>query len=389
MPRRIDISGTILSAEWTDLFEFFGLGDSPCYTFEDKFVHALDEAEAAGEEIVVHVNSWGGEVFAARNMLDRFQKYPHGKAVEVGAKAMSAAADFVLHCGVPVDMNRSGILMFHSASTFAEGGPGALRDEADLLDGINQTMKESLVAHGLPMATVERAFQDDRMLSLTAEQAAGYGIVKALADRTEADPEKPDPEQLKQTPEDQIGKLPKNAAERFRHLCDLDDGSAEPVTVDDPEPAEPEPEPEPEPKPADPEPAPADDPKPADPEPADPEPEPAKKSSAEDAIAKIQSAAAKRINAIKAECAEALRLKDEEIKGLRDDLDSLNSRLTECAASLEAAKSAHDRLVGKALAGSDDPMTWRQAVRDYGLETALRRFPDLAAKYREAHGKKR
>lgn len=274
----IKISGTILSSEWEDLIHYWYPDGTEVFTIETDVVRAMDAAEKRGDELEVLVNSWGGEVFGERPMLDRFQRYQGAKSVHIAGKAMSAAADFALHCGVPVSATSGAILLFHSATSLAYGGPGAMRDEADLLDNINKTSVERLKALGVPDAVVDRAFSDGRALTLTAADAARYGIVATVTGApAAADPPKPDPDKIDKAEKDAAGKLPKQAVERWHKLCQLVDADTAPAQGGDDKGAEPapaEPAPATDPAPAEPapaEPAPA-DPAPAEPAPADPAP---------------------------------------------------------------------------------------------------------------------
>ena len=97
--REIRISGTIVGADWDAFLTWFFPNGNDAYTTESKFLRELKAAEDAGEDVLVRVNSWGGEVFAERNMLDAFQQFAGGKRVHVAGMAMSAAADFLLKSG--------------------------------------------------------------------------------------------------------------------------------------------------------------------------------------------------------------------------------------------------------------------------------------------------
>ena len=208
--RTINISGTIVGADW-DAFLAFWPEFAAAYTSESAFLRELQAAADAGEDVRVRVNSWGGEVFAERNMLDAFHQFAGGKSIHVAGMAMSAASDFVLKGGVPVTASEGAVLMFHSATSFTWGGPEAMRDEADLLDQINASSRDALLAHGVPEERVRAAFAEGRMLTMLAAEAAKYGIVGEVAGARDADPAKPDRNMIKNAGPDALGKLPKQA----------------------------------------------------------------------------------------------------------------------------------------------------------------------------------
>lgn len=219
--REIRISGTIVGADWDAFLTWFFPDGNDAYTTESKFLRELKAAEDAGEDVLVRVNSWGGEVFAERNMLDAFQQFAGGKRVHVAGMAMSAASDFVLKAGAPVSASEGSVLMFHSATSFMWGGPEALRDEADLLDQINASSRDALLAHGVPEERVRAAFAEGRMLTMLAAEAAKFGLVGEVTGTRDADPAKPDRDLIKNAGADALGKLPKQGAERFARLCQL------------------------------------------------------------------------------------------------------------------------------------------------------------------------
>lgn len=175
--KRIDIQGVISGPLPSFLSDYVADG---IVTPANFFTRALREAEEAGDEIEVWINSPGGEVDAGNEMLAAFQSFKGYKCVTVGGLAASMAAYFALQCGARVECHENTRFMFHSARRIAEAGPGALRDAAAAIDRINAPIKAALVARGMDPARVEEGFQDDRSLWLDAQEALALGIVQKI-----------------------------------------------------------------------------------------------------------------------------------------------------------------------------------------------------------------
>ena len=236
--RTISISGTIVGADWDLLLSYLEEivpGSTSAYTSETRFIRELAAAEKDGAAVEVRINSWGGEVFAERNMLDAFQRFEGTKRVHVAGMAMSAAADFLLKSGARATASEGAVIMFHSATSFAAGGPDAMRDEAALLDQINESSRKALLDRGVPEDRVAAAFSEGRMLTMLAAEAEKFGIVAAVTGAREPNPAKPDKDLLKKAGPEALGKFPAQAAERFARLCQLADEESgdDPATTSD------------------------------------------------------------------------------------------------------------------------------------------------------------
>ena len=176
--KRIDIQGVIVPAIPADLAELFGAGE--LFSPSNLFTKALREAEEAGEDVEVWINSPGGDVDAGNEMLAAFQSFKGYKCVTVGGLAASMAAYFALQCGARVECHENSRFMFHSAATFADGGSGALRDAAAAIDRVNAPVMARLKELGVPAETVDEGFAEGRAFYLSAAEALKYGIVQKI-----------------------------------------------------------------------------------------------------------------------------------------------------------------------------------------------------------------
>ena len=377
--KRIDIQGVIVPAIPAELAELFGAGE--LFSPSNLFTKALREAEEAGEDVEVWINSPGGDVDAGNEMLAAFQSFKGYKCVTVGGLAASMAAYFALQCGARVECHENSRFMFHSAATFADGGSGALRDAAAAIDRINAPVMARLKELGVPAETVDEGFAEGRAFYLSATEALKYGIVQKIVKGAAAAPRRASPDDLTAV----AAATPRLAA-LLRVAALEPETTPQPMNEPDPQPADPAPAPAgpaADPAPAGEPPAPPADPgKPADPAPA---PDPATALAA--SLSKAEALAAATL--ARAEAAEkALAAAQATIAQYEKASADLVARADSLAAALETEKAQHAALVGKVLAPADAPSSWTEAVRKLGVEAAARLYPDLALAYREKNARK-
>lgn len=138
------------------------------------------------EPLTVYINSPGGSVFAGNEMLNALRSWERetGQAVNVtvGAMAASAAGTLAVMLG-PVSAHANSRFMFHSATSVQIGGPRAMEDVADLLDGINSDVVTALVSrYGFDPDAVATWFSEGRMGWVDANEAVERGLVSEIID---------------------------------------------------------------------------------------------------------------------------------------------------------------------------------------------------------------
>ncbi len=111
---------------------FWGEGNSA-----KKFIEQLDEI--APKPIDIHIDSGGGDVFEAFSICSAIQRYPGETVAYVDSMAASAASYITAVCD-SVKMNDFAFIMIHKASSYAGGNADYLRETADLLDKIDDTL---------------------------------------------------------------------------------------------------------------------------------------------------------------------------------------------------------------------------------------------------------
>lgn len=109
-------------------------GDS---TSANDFVKLLSGIKSA--KIIVHLNSPGGSIFDGIAIYNALRD--HSAEVEVRIDALAAsAASFIAQAGDKVVMTAAATMMIHDGSTGAYGDAAYLRETADILDKLSNTV---------------------------------------------------------------------------------------------------------------------------------------------------------------------------------------------------------------------------------------------------------
>lgn len=374
MKRTVKISGVIVGVLYDDDWWFGSAIRSGRITPCSRFRRALDEAAAAGDEVEVYVNSYGGDVFAGNDMIAAFQAFQGRKSVVVGGLAASMAANFVLQCGAPVTVHANSTLLFHSATNETDGGAAAHRDSATLIDQVNAPVAKALKAKGVPAKLVDEAFSEGRQLTITGEDAKRYGIADTIVG---GEAEKPEPISAAATFA-AMAELPKLAAQAAQLIHTAMENTPAPAGAAA-QPAAPAPEPT--------APAAAADPAPAAPVGETHAPAPTAAAPTAPAAA-ADPAPAPTAPAPAAPAADVVP---------RAELDKANGRISELEAQLketqtllQQSKAQHAALAGHVMTDSAAPGSWPDAIKACGGDVgkALRSFPALAKEFRAAYGAK-
>lgn len=99
------------------------------------FVAELDAVTTDATEIVVSINSPGGDVFDAFAIYNVLRRHPLAVTTRVDGVAASAAS-LILMAGDTIIMPENAMVMIHNAWTIAGGTAAELRDVADMMDKV-------------------------------------------------------------------------------------------------------------------------------------------------------------------------------------------------------------------------------------------------------------
>lgn len=146
-------------------------------------VSYLDENK--DEQIEMHVNSPGGDVFEAIAIRAAVMAHKNITIV-VDAMAASAAAIISL-CGKPLKMSDYSRLMLHSASTMAWGNSKEMEEQLKNLNSIDDDLARMISEKmGKSFDEVREEYFDGKDHWLTADEVIGMGVAeKYISEKTE------------------------------------------------------------------------------------------------------------------------------------------------------------------------------------------------------------
>lgn len=146
----------------------------------ESFVREVNALDV--DTLNVRINSPGGDVFTARAMQTALSQHPANVVVHVDGLAASAAT-FLAMAANEVNISAGAFFMIHKGWTFMLGNADELRDQAHLLDVIDDSIANDYTNRtGLTLDAVLDMMSDETWMS--AQQAVDYGFADRLADST-------------------------------------------------------------------------------------------------------------------------------------------------------------------------------------------------------------
>ena len=174
--KTINLSGELISDEWAELYQYFG--------FETGYFHPAMIRDAvagleAGEELVLEINSVGGDVDAAGEIYSILTKCQNPTRAEIQSLAASAASYCILACD-RVEISLAAQMMIHCASA---GGYGNKADHNWMANMLN-TPDDTILGVYCAKAGEERRDEIKALMEaetfLSATQALELGLVDAI-----------------------------------------------------------------------------------------------------------------------------------------------------------------------------------------------------------------
>lgn len=177
-PSTVDIHIIDIIGDWIDelINEYYGMKAT---VTAKAFIDELSKLDAAVTTIRVHINSPGGDVFAALNIANalRDQQASKGRTVETIVDGLAAsAASVILMAGSTVRMADNALVMVHNPWSVAIGSAKDMRKTADELDTVRNTLVATYKWHS--------SLSDEAIVALIdaetwmdADQALANGFV--------------------------------------------------------------------------------------------------------------------------------------------------------------------------------------------------------------------
>lgn len=143
-----------------------------------RFAYLMQQAD--GEDVTIHINSCGGDVFDANAMAEVIRAYKGKVTASIEGLAASAASYFALTADY-VEMNPSALLMIHNPWGFCQGDSADMRGTADMLDKVRETIVGQYVRRtGMKAADVAALMDAETWFD--AGEALEKGFVDALTE---------------------------------------------------------------------------------------------------------------------------------------------------------------------------------------------------------------
>lgn len=99
----------------------------------------IDNLPSDKSDVVIEINSGGGEVEAADEMYTALRKYPGNVTTQICSLAASAAS-YLAMAGDRVEISPAGKMMIHNASTTAQGNNHDMDRSSAMLQKLNETV---------------------------------------------------------------------------------------------------------------------------------------------------------------------------------------------------------------------------------------------------------
>lgn len=174
---KIEIRGSIVSDDYQDVYDWFGIAA----TSPSVVKNSIKEAEANGEkELLVEINSGGGSVFAGAEIYYALMKFEGAVNVEIPSLAASAAS-FIAMAGKKgkISMSLMGQLMMHNASTRASGNYQDMDATSDFLKNIDASIINAYMTKTNKSRDEIQALMD-KTTWFTAQQALEAGLIDEI-----------------------------------------------------------------------------------------------------------------------------------------------------------------------------------------------------------------
>lgn len=138
----------------------------------------------ASDELIVEINSPGGEVFAGLGMFNMIRSFASqsGKSVTTRVTGIAASiASVIVLAGDKREMPKNAFAMIHAPWSFAAGTADELREQADVLDKIKSSLRSVYVDRmGASEADVDAMLAKDTWL--TADECLEMGFATQLTE---------------------------------------------------------------------------------------------------------------------------------------------------------------------------------------------------------------
>lgn len=179
--KTLNLSGELISDEWAEVYSWFGYEAG--YFYPGMIRDAVASLEA-GEELVLEINSVGGDVDAAGEIYSVLAKCGNPTRAEIQSLAASAASYCILACD-RVEISLAAQMMIHCASCAGRGNAEDHRWMAGMLETTDETILNVYCARCGEDKREELKELMEAETFLSANKALELGLVDAIIGQTE------------------------------------------------------------------------------------------------------------------------------------------------------------------------------------------------------------
>jgi len=166
--KRVEMKGELVDNLWGDIYDWYGIDNVTPKKIRKAF------EDAGGEDIVLEVNSPGGDVAVGSEIYYLINSYSGKVTADVVGYAGSAAT-FAILSADKVRIVPTGLFMIHCASLGSYGNADEKRHDAQLLDTTDAGLADAYVLK----SKLDKDFVLDLMKNETwmnAQDAVDYGF---------------------------------------------------------------------------------------------------------------------------------------------------------------------------------------------------------------------
>lgn len=203
MTKKIKITGDIVDNDTALMYDFFGMSCTSPKTVnavldddDDTDIDTdIDPDVDPGdfEDVVVDIASNGGDVYAGSEIYTALRSYKGHVTVNVLGLAASAASVIAM-AGDTVNISPTAQMMIHKAWSVTQGNADDHEHEAEILDGIDQSIVNAYVDKtGLDRNKILQMMQNETWM--TAQDAVSKGFADGIMFHDDDDDDADDPDE--------------------------------------------------------------------------------------------------------------------------------------------------------------------------------------------------
>jgi ATP-dependent protease ClpP protease subunit len=174
--------GTLMDDEWAEIMRWWGYEDNVC----PKDIRDLCES-AAGDEILLEVNSDGGDLMVGTEIYTILRGYAGRVCAHIQSRSASAATVAMMGAD-EITAEPVALVCVHNPTTYRRGEQKDMQGAADTLEACKDVILNAYMDRA-KVSREELSALMDRDVFITADKAVEYGLVDRIGGESSADEE--------------------------------------------------------------------------------------------------------------------------------------------------------------------------------------------------------